>query len=409
MKKDHEIVKRLVNEYGSPLYLFDKKEFVRNYKNFVDCMRNEYDKYVLSYSYKTNYAPYICKLVKDLGGYAEVVSDMEYYFAKKIGYKDSEIIYNGPVKGELGYDMLLNGGKLNVDSIDELKRIIEFSKNHPDNLIKIGLRVNIDIGQDFISRFGIDSESQDLYKAVQMVEDIDNLEIQGLHCHVGRSRTTKSWTNRANRIIQIVDTYFKNQKLEYIDLGSGMYGEMDNELSVQFGSDLPAYTEYAAAIGEVFRSYYSNHDYADKPVLFTEPGTTIVNHYIDFVGTVSSIKSIKNKEFVVLDCSKHNLGEISYLKKLPINIIHNGDTFLDLEDASIVGYTCLEHDVMYTGFHGELGIGDYIIFSNVGGYSNVQKPPFILPNCPMISIEGDKVDIIKRKETFDDILSTYVM
>ena len=54
MKKDNEIVKRLVDEYGSPLYLFDKKEFIRNYENFVDCMRNEYDKYALSYSYKTN-------------------------------------------------------------------------------------------------------------------------------------------------------------------------------------------------------------------------------------------------------------------------------------------------------------------------------------------------------------------
>lgn len=59
----------------------------------------EYDNYIPGYSYKTNYAPHICKLVKSLGGYAEVVSDMELYVAKKIGYENSEIIYNGPCKG----------------------------------------------------------------------------------------------------------------------------------------------------------------------------------------------------------------------------------------------------------------------------------------------------------------------
>ena len=32
-------------------------------------------------SYKTNYTSYICKPVKNLGGYAEVVSDMEYQVA----------------------------------------------------------------------------------------------------------------------------------------------------------------------------------------------------------------------------------------------------------------------------------------------------------------------------------------
>ncbi len=64
-------------------------------------------------SYKTNYTPYICKPVKNLGGYAEVVSDMEYQVALQIGYSANHIVYNGPVKGPLMERHILNGGILN--------------------------------------------------------------------------------------------------------------------------------------------------------------------------------------------------------------------------------------------------------------------------------------------------------
>lgn len=409
MIDNKNLINRLTKEYGSPLYLFNKIEFVENYKYFVDCMTKEYDKYQLSYSYKTNYTPYICKLVKQMGGYAEVVSDMEYYFAKKIGYEDNQIVYNGPYKGELSHKMLLNGGLLNVDNLNELDLIIDLAKANPDKTLKIGLRVNVNIGQSFISRFGIDSDSDDLQIAINKINNVNNLVIQGLHLHVGQSRTVVSWQNRASRAIEIIDKYFKDIKLKYVDLGSGMFGEMDNFLGDQFSKDRPGYKDYAKAIGEAFSNYYKNYSYEDKPMLLTEPGTTIVNHYIDFVGSVFAIKKIKGQDFVVLDSSKHNLGEICTLKTLPISVINNFETTQELNNANIVGYTCLEHDVMYKGFNGKLAVGDNIVFGNVGGYSNVDKPPFILPNCPMLAIEGDKVEVIKRKETYDDILSTYVL
>lgn len=409
MIDNKNLINRLTKEYGSPLYLFNKTEFVDNYKYFVDCMTKEYDKYQLSYSYKTNYTPYICKLVKDMGGYAEVVSDMEYYFAKKIGYEDNQIVYNGPYKGELSHKMLLNGGLLNVDNLNELDNIIVLANTNPNKTLKIGLRININIGQSFISRFGIDADSSDLQTAINKINEVNNLVIQGVHCHIGQSRTVASWKNRANRVIEIIDSYFKDIKLKYVDLGSGMFGVMDDFLGNQFSKDRPGYSDYAKAIGETFTEYYKDYSLEDKPMLLTEPGTTIVNHYIDFVGSVFAIKKIKGQDFVVLDSSKHNLGEICTLKTLPISAINNSENGKELNNANIVGYTCLEHDVMYKGFNGKLAVGDNIVFGNVGGYSNVDKPPFILPNCPMLAIEGDKVEVIKRKETYDDILSTYVL
>ena len=49
----------------------------------------------------------------------------------------------------------------------------------------------------------------------------------------------------------------------------------------------------------------------------------------------------------------------------------------------VVGYTCMENDVLFRGFEGAIGAGDYAVFDNVGAYTNVLRPPFIR-ECPAI-------------------------
>ena len=77
MYKLNEVI-NLEKEYGSPLYIFHAGEFKKNYMDLLETFRKIYPKYNIAYSYKTNYTPKICKLVKELGGLAEVVSEMEY-------------------------------------------------------------------------------------------------------------------------------------------------------------------------------------------------------------------------------------------------------------------------------------------------------------------------------------------
>ena len=66
MRSAMSIVKALAEEHGSPLYVFDEDSFVKNYRSFEACMRSVYENYQISYSYKTNYSPYICRLVRKL-------------------------------------------------------------------------------------------------------------------------------------------------------------------------------------------------------------------------------------------------------------------------------------------------------------------------------------------------------
>ena len=51
-----------------------------------------------------------------------------------------------------------------------------------------------------------------------------------------------------------------------------------------------------------------------------------------------------------------------------------------------------------------------LVFDDVGSYSVVMKPPFILPNVAIIELlpDQDGFEVIKRGETFDDVFSTYV-
>ena len=112
---------------------------------------------------------------------------------------------------------------------------------------------------------------------------------------------------------------------------------------------------------------------------------------------------------MTFDCCGGNMGDICHLKQLPISVFHRGGEIKKVEDATFVGYTCLEHDHIYEGFSGELAVGDLVQFRNVGSYSNVFKPPFILPNCAMIQIDGDGTpSLMKRAETIDDLFHTYV-
>lgn len=407
MKKDR--IDLLKERFGLPLYIFDEKGFVENYTRLVKAMTDIYPKYRLAYSYKTNYTPYMCKLVKSLGGLAEVVSDMEYLVAKHVGYEDKNIIYNGPVKGPLMDDMLLNGGVVNIDNKVEASRVVTIARNNREKNIKVGLRLNVDVGQGFVSRFGIDSDSPEVSEIFDMLNIEPNITVAGIHMHVGRTRNVDAWHRRAVTMIKIADKLF-DEAPEFIDLGSGMFGNMEEGFAKQFGDHIPTFEEYAEAVARPFKERYGNLPKEKQPILFTEPGTTVANRYVDFIAQVQSIKQVRGKTFIALNCSVDNIGTMSRAKIMPLSIISNGGEQIEVAAASLVGYTCLEYDVMYKEYTGKIGVGDYVIFGNVGGYSNVSKPPFILWNCPMIAEQMDgNYRIIKRQENYEDIFNSYIL
>ena len=157
-----ELINTLRKDYGDAFYLLDSTQFKKNYLELKHAFSSIYPNFNIAYSYKTNYTPKLCKIVNELGGYAEVVSEMEMELALRIGVEPHNIIWNGPIKNpeELKRFMLL-GGVVNIDSLADLdvaKPIIENNLNQKFNL---GIRVNYDVGDGVISRFGFDVDSND--------------------------------------------------------------------------------------------------------------------------------------------------------------------------------------------------------------------------------------------------------
>ena len=84
----------------TPCFVIDEEELRANIRDLHKALNDTWGNYIIGYSCKTNSLPWVMNFVKNEGCYAEVVSDFEYKLAKKIGYTDKTIIFNGPNKGK---------------------------------------------------------------------------------------------------------------------------------------------------------------------------------------------------------------------------------------------------------------------------------------------------------------------
>ena len=88
------VIENLRKEYGEAFYLLDSDQFRTNFLELKEAFSSIYPNFNIAYSYKTNYTPKFCKIVNELGGYAEVVSEMEMELALRCGVKHSRIIWS---------------------------------------------------------------------------------------------------------------------------------------------------------------------------------------------------------------------------------------------------------------------------------------------------------------------------
>lgn len=401
------MLKELAQTYGSSFYLLNSQQFRENYAELTDVFRAIYPRFHIAYSYKTNYIPKLCKIVNDLGGYAEVVSEMEMEIALRCGVQPGKIIWNGPVKNaQRAERLLINGGTVHADSLVELRTVLAISRNHPEKTLNIGLRCNFDVEDGVISRFGIDTESAEFEEAVRLIKANAGLRLTNLHCHFAK-RQVEYWPARAKGMLRIVDRVAEalGYLPERIDLGGGIFGKMADSLKQQFAAQIPDYRAYALAAAVPFAEHFK--DESNPPELLVEPGTALAGDSMKYVCRVDGIKQVRGKAYATLTGSQKNLSMTGV--NPPVEVIAAGARRGVYTDLDMVGYTCIESDVLYRGYSGELAAGDFVVFENCGSYSIVMKPPFIWLNVPVLDICGgaEEPELIKRAETFEDAFGTY--
>lgn len=398
-----EEIKQLSEKVGDAFYMLDGKQFKDNFIELKSEFSKIYPDFNIAYSYKTNYTPKLCRIVNELGGFAEVVSDMEMEIALRIGVEPKKIIWNGPYKNAKKVEQLLvMGGTVNIDSAYEIDLVADIADRHPNHKLNIGIRCNFDVGDGIVSRFGFDIESEDFKKALSLFETRKNLYLIGLQCHFA-TRRLETWKPRAEGMLALIDQL--GIVPEHIDLGGGLFGKMADSLKAQFDSEIPTYKQYAEAGAPTFAEHFKNSK--KKPLLLIEPGSALVGDCMKFASRVVNIKEVRGKAIATLLGSIYNINPTLNKKNPPIEVYAMGERQREYKDLDFGGFTCIESDYLYRHYDGKLAKGDMVVFGNAGSYSVVLKPPFILPNFPIIDITDGKLEIIKRGEGFDDLFHTF--
>lgn len=400
-----ELLNNLSERFGNAFYLLESATFEENYKELTAAFKAYYPKFNIAYSYKTNYTPKLVQIVNRLGGFAEVVSDMEMEIALRSGVPASRIIWNGPVKNPNKVkELLLTGGTVNIDSIYEIENIRAVAEKHPDHILNLGVRCNYDVGDGVLSRFGFDVDGEDFDKVLRFIGDTPNLRLVNLQAHFAK-RAPEFWTARAEGMLKTYDKVVKKYGLkpERLDIGGGLYGKMPDSLRDQLKIGKITYDDYASMAAKLFAEHFKGD--SDAPYLFIEPGSAVAGDCMRFVSRIKTIKDVRGKSIATAIGSQKNVS-MSGINP-PMEIVAGGEPQKQYNDLDIVGFTCIEGDVLQKNYNGKLAVGDYIVIGNCGSYSVVMKPPFILPNFAVLDLNSENVEVIKRAETFDDLFHTF--
>lgn len=402
---DYKAINSFEQMEGSSFYILDVNKLRENYQKIETAFKSRYENFIIGYSYKTNYLPYMCRELCKLGAYAEVVSRLEYDLALKLGQDPKKIIFNGPLKNKEDIFLAMNNeSMMNVDSLDELQYVKDYCERNQDREVKIGLRLNFDLSENGvspliegyeISRFGICVENGELERALAEINNLENLKIIGLHGHFTTSNRKVKTFRKITKVLCQIAKKKGLEHLEYIDIGGGIFGEVPKTLI----ANAPSFDDYAEEVCKVMNEEFKTA--RKKPTLIIEPGIAMVANAFVFIAKVKGIKRITNKTFVLVDGSVHNIKPTMHKKNLPMRIVRkNKDLSKDKEVFHIVGYTCLEKDYLANDFCEVMPEkDDYIIFENVGAYTIVFNPLFIKERPAIIAVDGREMTVARKKET----------
>lgn len=394
-------------ELKTPCYIIHQDELTEGIKLLKTALKENWPDSIVGYSFKTNALPWALVQMKKAGFYAEVVSEDEYELAEHLGFE--HIIYNGPVKGKESFLRALKKGAIvNLDA----KRELDWLKESGLRDVTVGLRVNFDLesmcpgettpGADG-GRFGFSYETGELKAAMDRLEEM-GIRLSGLHLHVSsKTRSIAIYRALAKMACRIKEEY--GLKLDYVDLGGGYFGGMDNR---------PKFPDYMKAIREeLLRAF----DPADTS-LIVEPGTSLITPPIEYITTVIDHKDTYAGRFVVTDGSRSDIDPLhaksSYFHKLLYTAerADADETRKNIGKQVICGYTCMENDRLFTAEdQAELLPGDQISYQKVGGYTMCLTPLFI-QYFPAVYLEKDgnytcvrehwRVEDYVRKNHYED-------
>src|SRR5438445_663481 len=444
----------LIEQYDSPLFVFSEPRIRANIARLQRAADAVERPIKFCYASKANSNMAVLRTVRDAGIDIEVNSGGELYKALRIGFRSDQIIFNGTSKTNEELDEAVRAGiySINVDSIYEIELVEDAVRRARAELnsglppARIALRLVPEIGTRshlglqtalLTSKFGISSsEVIDAFR--RGLQNPDLIHVCGIHIHVGSQTPdvepfAEAFKSMWNHLMTIHRE--TGHTLEHINLGGGIpvnylrdrsqADQLPEHEREMLGADL----EPSAVLKEALRVARESARDAeaehllDRVTILLEPGRSII---ADAGVVLTIVRNIKRRpetdDIWLLTDAGYNLLLSMNNYKWYYHLISASRACEPLEsDYKVAGPLCDSGDVYFDiERHGrlpdyrllprEVKPGEVLALLNAGAYSLAQMFPYNgrpLPAAVMIR-EGGKADLIRRKDTYDDLLTNDV-
>ncbi len=400
-------VKKLTDEYGSPLFVISERQIRKNSQNANRAFKTRYPKIQFAWSYKTNYIDAVCNIFHQEGSWAEVVSVFEYKKALRNGVSGNNIIFNGPDKSvedlELAVD---NNSLIHIDHFDELYSLVELLSGGKKKA-RVAIRVNMDTGiYPMWDRFGFNYENGQAWNAINKIMAHPELELVGLHCHIGTYMlSTSAYATAAYKLCDLAK-HIKlsyNLVVQYLDLGGGFASSNTLKGSYLQGADIiPTVDDYAEAITSTVLNAGFKQD--ELPTIILESGRALIDDAAWLIGSVLATKRLSDgRRATVVDFGVNLLFNAFWYD---YKISPAQDFTHHTEDMALYGPLCMNIDCIRESVNLPLlNKGDQLVVHKVGAYNMTQWLQFIQmrPKVVLIDLDGN-VHLGRERESIDTII-----
>ena len=404
----------LCEKYGTPLYVMDEnvvRKHCKLYKNSIDEFYE--GRGLVFYASKALCNREMVRIVKSEGLGVDTVSSGELYTALSAGMEPEKICMHGNNKtdDELEFAISKNIGRIVVDNIAELEKINSIAKNkNIKQKVLFRIKPGIDAHtHDFIMtgqidcKFGFALETGEAKEAVLKALKYENLNVAGIHCHIGSQIFESEPFKAAAEILVDFIADIRDEtgyEMTELNLGGGfgvIYTQKDDPIQ---------FDKYIEEVSKVVKTACEKRNIG-LPFIMMEPGRSIVGTAGVTLYTVGAIKDIPGiRRYVSVDGGMcDNPRYILYQAEYTALVANKaGDE--KTQQVTLAGKCCESGDLIGENMSlQDVEIGDKIAVLTTGAYNYSMSSNYNrIPRPAMVMVNNGESRIIVKRETFEDLI-----
>ncbi len=403
----------LARELGTPLYVFDEEELRATCREYREAFSSRYAQSAVVYAAKAYLGRWLAALIAEEGLGMDVVSGGELAVARAAGFPMERVLFHGNNKSaqELREAIEAGVGHIVIDNFHELALLDEIAgqagRRQPA-LVRVSPGVDPHTHAKTTtgvvdSKFGFTMEGGTAEEAVVQALAKPNIEVLGLHCHLGSPVFELEPYWQANEVMVAFARKMRDRhglELREYNVGGGF--------AAQYVREKPAPTteQYAQAVVESLREALAKHE-LPEPALFVEPGRAIVARAGLALYTVGARKAIPGvRTYVSVDGGMgDNIRPAMYDARYEA-LVANRATEPPAERVTIAGKYCESGDVLIKDIElPKLWAGDVLALPASGAYCLAMASNYNQSLRPPIALVRDgHARLVRRRETYEDLM-----